>query len=523
MSRTSGFLASVRTSLLNTSFISRAIPKRTFLSSIAASVLGAVAGKAAFAAEPKVWDLIVVGGGTAGLPAAIFSAQRGAKVLVIEAAGQIGGSLFLSSGQMSAAGTKLQKSKNIVDTPQSHFDDVMKISKGTANPDIVRLAVFNAADTFDWLTENGLVVGKDHPVTGTTHEPYSAARYAWGTEGGMSIIAVLEQQIQPWVDNGAVKILTSTEAAELLQDSKGAVTGVAAKAEDGSITKYMARNVLLSAGGYASNPEMFEQLEGVKDYSDVSYPYSQGAGIKLGVAAGGYVRGGENHLPLFGGVMRDTGIPSPMIVTVRPWPPTNPPWGIYVNVSGKRFMREDIASHDAHEEALLAQPDERCWVVFDSAILDQAPPFVGRWTKDEVKEAVGNYEAFFRADTIEGLAKAAGVDAEGLKATVASYNQAQKAGKDEFGREHMPLPIAQGPFYAVRLQSWLLASFAGLAVDKDLRVIRQNGSPIPNLYAAGELLGASQTMGRSYCGGMLVTPAITFGRLLGQKMLKFSA
>jgi len=499
----------------------RPISKRAFLGAAAAGAVGAAVITKASAQTQTPWDLIVVGAGTAGLPAAIFAGQRGARVLVIEAAGQIGGTLFLSSGQMSAAGTKLQKSKNIADTPQSHFDDVMKISKGTANPDIVRLAVFNAADSFDWLMDNGLKVYPEHPVTGTTHEPYSAARYAWGTEGGLSLLTIFEKLLKPLTDKGTVKVLTMTEATELLKDTKGAVIGVAVKNEDGSTSRHMGRNVLLTSGGYASNSEMFAELEGAKDYSDVSYPYSQGAGIKLGTAVGGYVRGGEHHMPLFGGVMRDTGIPSPMIVTVRPWPPTNPPWGIYVNNSGKRFLREDIASHDAHEEALLKQPEERCWVVFDSEILDKAPPFIGRWTKEEVADAVGNYDAFARADSIEALAKAAGVDPAGLKATVAAYNKGQATKKDELGREHMPLPIAKAPFYAVRLQSWLLATYAGLAVDPQLRVIKQDGTPIPGLYAAGELLGAGQFMGRSYCGGMLVTPAITFGRLLGQRMLKF--
>ena len=85
-----------------------------------------------------------------------------------------------------------------------------------------------------------------------------------------------------------------------------------------------------------------------------------------------------------------------------------------------------------------------------------------------------------------------------------------------------PLPIAKAPFYAIRIQGSQLIGWAGLAVDSQLRVIRQDGSAIPNLYAAGELLGTDQFMGRSYCGGMLVTPALTFGRLLGDRMLSFS-
>ena len=202
------------------------ISKRAFLKTAAATAVGvAAASSAAGADDKKRWDVIIVGAGTAGLPAAIFAGQRGGRVLLIEAAGQIGGSLFLSSAQMSAAGTKLQKSKNISDTPQSHFDDVMKISKGTANPDIVKLAVFNAAETFDWLTDNGLIVAKEHPVTGTTHEPYSAARYAWGKDGGISVLEILEKQIKPLIDKGALiprsalRIPRCTRPAWLSSDS----------------------------------------------------------------------------------------------------------------------------------------------------------------------------------------------------------------------------------------------------------------------------------------------------------------
>ena len=164
------------------------------------SLIGATAGVGALGAcaprtDDQPWDVIVVGGGNTGLPAAIFAAERGARVLILEAAPRLGGTLWLSSGQMSAAGTRLQASLGISDTPQSHYDDVMRISKGTANPDILRLAVFNAADTFDWLTDNGLVVHDGHPVTGTTHEPYSHARYAWGLEGGRSLIEVLTKHM----------------------------------------------------------------------------------------------------------------------------------------------------------------------------------------------------------------------------------------------------------------------------------------------------------------------------------------
>ena len=174
------------------------LSKRRFLSAIsaAATSLG-FAKNVAADGHSKPYDVIVIGGGTAGLPAAIFAAERGGRVLVIEAAASIGGTLFLSTGQMSAAGTKLQKSKGVTgDSWQSHYDDVMRISNNTADPDILRLATQNAAAAFDWLTDNGFEVYPEHPVTGTTHEPYSHARYAWHREGGMGILAIFERKLE---------------------------------------------------------------------------------------------------------------------------------------------------------------------------------------------------------------------------------------------------------------------------------------------------------------------------------------
>jgi fumarate reductase flavoprotein subunit len=506
-----------------------ALSRRRFLSALGLATASAGLAPRANAASHDAWDLIVVGGGNAGLPAAIFAARRGAKVLIVEAAGILGGTLHLSSGQMSAAGTKLQKAKGIEDSPQSHYEDVMRISKNTADPDIVRLAVFNAAETFDWLMDNELDVYPEHPVTGTTHEPYSHARYAWGQQGGRSLLRILEKELQPEIDSGRVTVLLSTEVTELVQANDGRVTGVSTKNIKGETARYSGHNILLSCGGYASNPKMFQQLEGAVDYSDVSYEYSQGAGITLGLAAGGYVRGGEHHLPLFGAVLADNDFPSRMIAAVRHFPPDRPPWEIYVNEAGERFLQEDIPSHDAYEHALLAQAGERCWVVFDQAIYKQAPrlvqgSFAGPLTEADVDEAFNtSWPMFYKADSIPALAAGAGINEKGLAATIASYNEAHKSGKDELGRTYMPLPVAEPPFYAIELRSWFLTGFAGLAVNKDLQVVRDDQTPIPGLYAAGELLGTGAFMGRSYCGGMLVTPALTFGRLLGQSMLEFPA
>jgi len=504
--------------------VRRTVSRRRFLSALGMATAGASLPSGC--ASDDTWDLVVVGGGNAGLPAAIFAAQRGAKVLIVEAAGILGGTLHLSSGQMSAAGTKLQKAKGIEDSAQSHYDDVMRISKGTADPDIVRLAVFNAGETFDWLMDRGFDVYPEHPIVGTTHDPYSHARYAGSAQWGREILRILEEELQPEIDSGRVTVLLSTEVTDLLQASDGTVTGVATRNTNGETAEHSGHNILLTCGGYTANAEMFERLEGAPDYTNMTYEYSQGAGITLGLAAGGYVRGGEHHLPTFGGLLADDRYPSRMIGAVRHYPPNRPPWEIFVNVHGERFLREDIPSHDAYEEALLVQPEELCWVVFDDAIFNQAPRLVnrvfGQLTREDIVEAFEtSWPMFYRADTISELAAAAGVPAEGLEQTVASYNEGQATGKDALGREYMPLPIAKPPFYAIKLHSWGLSGCAGLAVDKQLRVIRDDGTPIPGLFAAGELLGSGATMGRGVAGGMMVTPALTFGRILGQSMLQF--
>jgi len=507
-----------------------ALSRRDFLkgAGAAAATLGLADSAAASGARP--WDLIVVGGGNSGLPTALFAAQRGARVLIVEAAGALGGTLFLSSGQLAAAGTRLQKQRGIDASPQQHYDDIMRISRNTADPVLLRLAVDHAAPLFDWLVERGLQPLDGQPITGTTHEPYSRPRYAWDKGGGMKIREILMAELQPLIDSGQLQVLTSTRVVELLQRDDRSVVGVVTQDERGGRARHAGRNVALTAGGYSDNPTMHEKYEKAPDYCRSTWPYSQGAGISLGLAAGGWVRGGQNHTPLFGAVLADDELPSTIRAMVRHFPPNRPPYEIYVNAAGQRFLCEDVPSHDAYEQALSRTASETCWVVFDDAIIKAAKPIASsslnvRWTHDDTLAAfaAGNVPNFYKADTLKALATTAGIDAAGLADTVAAYNRAQASGQDPLGRRFMPMPILQGPFYAIRLRSWNLYSYAGLAVDGRLNVIGYDGKPIPGLYAAGEMLGIGQLMGKTVCGGMAVTPALALGRVLGEQMISLEA
>ena len=164
------------------------------------------------------------------------------------------------------------------------------------------------------------------------------------------------------------------------------------------------------------------------------------------------------------------------------------------------------------------------WVIADHEMMTTSTPFVGRWTLDQMMEGFDTHPMFFKADSIDALGVKAGVNPQGLRKSVDQFNAAIENGApDPFGRVHRPSKISKGPFYAVIMTGWTVVSSAGLTVDGRLRVMRPDGTPVPNLYAAGEVLGAGVTSGQAFTNGSLVTPAITFGRLLGQKFLNFEA
>lgn len=466
------------------------------------------------------WDVIIIGAGTAGMPAAIFAAERSDKVLVLEAAPEIGGTLHLSSGQMSAAGTRLQKEKGVEDTPALHIEDIMRISKNTADRTIAGLAVDHAAATLDWLETIGFEPLPDHPVKGQAHEPYSVNRYVWGENLGKSILAVLKPVFEDVVASGRVTLKLNTRVTDLIQGIDGSVMGVTAQTDGGDPVSYTAGSVVIAAGGYVANGAMYKEYSGHPAYGDHSYPYCVGDGLNLGLDAGGTPWGHENYLTSFGVVMQSYDVPSKVRCRQIHWPERRPPWEIYVNAHGQRFMREDEPSVDVREHTIQDQPDLRHWIVMDATTLKEAPPLFPDFSPDDIRAAAENGEpCFYVADSIGALADKAGLPAEALADTIEAFNAGQAEGQDALGRKHMPRPVADGPFYAIRSQAMSVSSTVGLKVDTNLNVVRADGSPINGLYAAGESLGQGAMMGSSFCGGMLVTPALTFGRMLGQSLL----
>jgi len=500
------------------------LSRRSMLQGAAAmTALASIPWSARRAFADESFDVIVVGGGTAGIPAAIFAAARGARVVVVEKAPAIGGTLFVSGGMIAGANTVFQQARGIDDSPDAHYDDVMRINGNTSDPVLTRLWTDNAGDTINWLAENGFGIGPDQPVAGTLYDPYSVPRYQWGSENGGSILKVMKPLLDRHIENGSVTVLTEAGAVDLIKGADGAILGVVTEDRKGKRSDIRGRNVMLTTGGCAANPVMFQNVHGVPLYRNIAWPFSQGAGLSLGQSGGGYLRGAENYVGYYGSIASDDRIPSPPAANMSIDPKSRAPWEVFVNAYGQRFVREDHPSLNARDRTMDLQPGHRFWAVFDQRILDDAPPLIPAWSRDRFTKSFNEHPMFTRAATLTELGVLTGIDPAGLASSIDGYNRALQArSPDEFGREYRPLPLLRPPYYAVRSQAWTLKSYAGLAVNERLQVMTPDGEPVRNLYAAGEVLGAA-TSGKSHTSGASVTPALTFGRLLGRSIIDVPA
>ncbi len=463
-------------------------------------------------------DLLVVGGGTAGLPAAAEAAEQGLDVLLVEKADRLGGTLWRSWAQMAAAGTGLQRTRGIRDTPDLHYDDVMRISRGTADPDLVRLAVDHAAETVDRLMSAGFDMDPDAPAVLYFHEPYSVARTYWGREAGKSVLDVLLPRVRGLADRGRIRVRTRTALTGLRGGGGPSVEAAVLRDAAGAVEEVEAGAVVLTTGGYAGNPGLFPLLTGGAPLRGPAAQTSAGDGILAALSLGARLRGSDMFLPTYGGTLRAGSDWETAHLDDFPQltPQERPPWEIHVNRSGLRFVAEDDASVDVREHALARQRGVEFWVVYDQRAVEEAPPLFPSWGEADLERAFTGNPSFTRADDLDSLAEAAGIDPQGLRLTVREYNRAVAGGGDPLGRTHLPAPLERGPFYAVRNHGTVLKSPAGLAVDGRLRVLGDDGRPFTNLYAAGEALGGSSMSGRSFVSGMSVTPALSFGRLIGR-------
>ncbi len=469
------------------------------------------------------YDLIIAGAGSAGMPCAILAAEQGANVLVIEKSDQVGGTLHLSAGHLSAGGTRRQRAMHIDDSPDQHYADVMRVCRHTADPKLLRLAVDEAPHTLDWLDDLGFAFDPTTPKLVFGHVPYQTPRTYWGTERAFSIFKVLKPLWDRYVDSGQITVKLGHAMQSLVVDNDRVIGLVADK--NGENITFVGKNVVLTTGGYAANPAFFAKVHPQRPrLLSTAALTSTGDGIIVAQQVGGVFRGAEQHISSLGGIEAESGSGRVdywtlwgMFFTAK----YRPPREIYVNANGQRFLNEDELDPDARERIIAQQPGERFWAIFDDASIDKGDGLIRDWDGDQIRAAAQSEKFAWRANTLAELADKTGLPAKALQITVAEYNQAVGRRTDPaFGRHTLADPIAQAPFYALLTYTSSLISFGGLHVDEHLQVLDAQGLPITGLYAAGEILGAGATSGNAFCGGMLITPALSFGRILGRQLGK---
>ncbi len=478
-----------------------------------------------------VYDILIIGAGTAGMTCAISAAQRGLNVGVIEKSDLVGGALHWSGGHMSAGGTRIQQRKGIEDSPQKHLEDIFRINKNTGDPDLIKMAVDEAPRTIDWLEDLGFEFAPESPRIIYGHVAYDTARTHYGIEKAMSIYKVLLPLWENYVDSGNITCNFRNEFIGIDKTADRFDT-VVCNTNNGE-KMYQASNIIITSGGYGSNPEYFNQKHPNVPLMSSCYPASTGDGHKVLEQHGAEFRMGGFHLPSIGGIELEENsgrcnfnIAWAAVMTSI----YRQPRDIYVNAEGKRFMAEDEADAEAREHEVMKQPGWYFWVVFDEKALTTKDangienPIIMGWSVDRIKEEAQKNKALCVADTIEELAKKAGLPADNLTDTVLDYNKMVYKKLDPIpiavgmGRLYFEDAIDQPPFYALKVHASVLVTFGGIKVNKNLEVLDKNGKVMNGLYAAGEVLGLGATSGSSFCSGMAITPALSFGRILGRTL-----
>ena len=442
--------------------------------------------------------VVIVGGGAAGLVAALAAREAGVEALVLERDAVPRGSTALSAGLIPAAGTSFQRALGIDDSAERFAADIMAKAKGAADPDLVALMVDEIAPAIEWLHEcHGLAfsVINDfrYPGHGTNRMHGLPSRS--GEELANALRAAAEAV--------GVDVLCGAHVTALVADADRCVRGVVYQRPDGTQEQVGCRALVLACNGYGGSkalvarhiPEMANALY-------FGHVGNQGDALRWGEALGAATRhlsGYQGH----GSVAHPAGI----LIT---WA-TLTEGGVQVNAAGNRFANEALG-YSEHAAAVLHQPDHVAWTVFDARIAGIARQFVD-FAQAEASGAI------LTAPGAEGLAAKMHIPPAVLAATLREVDRLKAAGAtDAFGRTFAGVPPLAPPLYAVRVTGALFHTQGGLVVDRTARVMRPNGAPIANLFAAGgAACGVSGPTAAGYLSGNGLLTAVGLGRIAGRE------
>lgn len=444
-------------------------------------------------------EVLIVGGGLAGLCALNAATEVGADARLIEKMDLLGGSTALSSGLMAFAGTDEQRELGIVDSDALLRADLEATGHGVSDPDLLDVYAREQLATYRWLKGRGVSFGEPHAGSG------QSVPRSHPVDTG-AVVNELARQAR----RGEGVIETGRAASRLLTEGER-VVGVLVDGASTSST-IRASAVVLATGGFTRNEALLQRIApGMAAALRAGGLGNTGDGLLMAAKIGAgqadlpYVKGTFGIFPFHSTAEQGTGI----LAVYK--------GAIAVNGLGRRFIDESLP-YKVLGDACLAQPASIAYQVFDADVMAASDPAVPIYDFRRRLDA-GQIRA---SDTLEGLAEELGIDMSAFVDTVSSYNDTIAAGSpDEFGRVTLVggvgarRSLRTAPFYGYPSTTVVLATYCGVTFDAATRVTDVYGDVIPGLFAAGEVTGGFH--GNGYVTGSSLGKSAIFGRIAGSE------
>ena len=442
------------------------------------------------------YDVVVIGGGGSGKSAAYTAAKEGGlSVALLEKMPETGGTSIYAEGTCAFESSET-KARKVPEHEGKHFPSkeegfrrYTEYSHHRANPDVVRMQVDNTAETIDIYKSLGI------EYTDVTIYAYDQPTELYTFHRPEGLGAHCQELLLRACVNAGVDIFTGTPAQKILMQD-GKVVGILAKDSDGNDMHIGCKAVILASGGFGNNPDLVEKYSWLRRTAQAMYQcvptQNTGDGLMMALEAGADT---DN----LGAVMIIPCARNKTLTSHVSGAGSQPV--LWVNKTGRRFADEKVAMSFADAGNTIAkQPDATVYAILDSDTVQHLMengsdiglgdfiPFQLKLTRlqAELDQDVAEGLAW-KGETIEGLAKAMGLDPAVLASTVAEYNEACDQGVDSkfFKSAKFLRPVRKGTIYAINMAASVLVSDGGIRVNGNLQVTDKAYQPIPGLYAVG--------------------------------------
>jgi fumarate reductase flavoprotein subunit len=438
--------------------------------------------------------VLIIGGGACGLTAALTLKDAGIECVVLERDAMPQGSTALSSGFIPACGTRWQRDIGVADNAEMLAADIEHKNHNGANPAVVRAVATASGPALEWLADAHGVPFQ--VLEGFLYPGHGVPRmHAVPEKTGAGLIGRLTAACA----NAGIDLITEAPVSGLFADAEGRILGVRVTRADGSIEDIGCGALILACNGYGGNPAMVRQyIPEIAQAEYAGHAGNQGDAVRWGRQLGAQIA----DMGAYQG-HGSWATPHGQLVT----------WalmmegGVQVNAEGRRFWNE-LEGYSEASQHVIAQPGRFAWNVYDQRLHELGMGFPDY---AELCKAGAIRECY----SMGALAAQLQLPAGPLEETL--YNvAAMQAGelRDVFGRDFTGKPALQAPYYAVKVTGALFHTQGGLEIDVHARVLREDGSALPNLYAGG---GAARGISGAHVWGYLsgngLLTAVTQGRI----------